>query len=264
MGLLKLLGIEKYLKKVKTYVDEKANELDGRINNIKPDAPTPDWNAGQGQDGHILNRTHYAVGQFFELHAYANGDEEIAYDLDGNYRDLMLVKLEKDGSSVEFTVTMGEEKTVAIGAKEVRFYYASSTEAYVYGENLGDIRCFIHDTVVSEESYRQSFRQLDEKFIPDTIARKSDIPSVPSAPAVDETLMKYLANPYKIRLGSPIPQDLHDLIFDSGFKPVTMSVCVFYEDAESKMYRIEAVGEWEIFAYGQQLSYDDLERTFNY
>lgn len=261
MGLLKILGIEKYLKKVKTYVDDKASELDTRINNIKPSAPTPDWNAGQGQDGHILNRTHYAVGQFFELDAYANGDEEIVYDLDGNYRVLMLVKLEKDGSSVEFTVTLGEEKTVAIGAKEVRFYYGSSTEVYVYGENLGDIRCFIHDTVVSEESYRQSFRQLDEKYIPDTIARKSDIPS---APAVDETLMKYLASPYAIRLGERIPEDLHNLIYDYGLKPVVMSVCVYHEGAEDRMYRIEAASEWEISAYGQTISYDDTTRVFNY
>ena len=56
MGLLRLLGIEKYLKKVKTYVDDKANELDGRINNIKPNAPTPDWSAEYGAGGFIANK----------------------------------------------------------------------------------------------------------------------------------------------------------------------------------------------------------------
>ena len=122
MGLLKLLGIEKYLKKVKTYVDEKAQELNERINNIK---------TGEG----------------------------------------------------------------------------------------------------------------------------------------DETLMKYLANPYAIRPGVQIPEDLHNLIYEggAGLKPVVMSACVFYEDAESRVYRIEAATDWEIYVYGgQQMSYNDLDRVFDY
>ena len=45
MGLLRLLGIEKYLRKVKTYVDEKM--------------AIPNWNAKDGEKGYIKNRTHY-------------------------------------------------------------------------------------------------------------------------------------------------------------------------------------------------------------
>lgn len=57
MGLLRLLGIEKYLKKVKDYVDEKDGEISDKVDNVKH--PTPDWNAKSGSTGYIANRTHY-------------------------------------------------------------------------------------------------------------------------------------------------------------------------------------------------------------
>lgn len=80
MGLLRLLGIEKYLKKVKNYVDEQdtnvnqniATNIDQFTDNIfapavdglnervsvleeKP-TPEPDWNAGEGENGYIKNK----------------------------------------------------------------------------------------------------------------------------------------------------------------------------------------------------------------
>ena len=93
------------------------------------------------------------------------------------------------------------------------------------------------------------------------------INSIETAPAVDETLMKYLANPHIIVPGQQIPEDLHNLIYEggAGLKPVVMSTCVFYEGAESRVYRIEAAADWEIYVYGgQQMSYNDLDRVFDY
>ena len=52
MGLLRWLGIEKYLKKVKTYVDAQ----DKRIQDSIQPYETPDWNAEQGEDGYIKNK----------------------------------------------------------------------------------------------------------------------------------------------------------------------------------------------------------------
>lgn len=238
MGLLKLLGIEKYLKKVKTYVDEKANELDTRINNIKPDAPTPDWDARKGQEGYIKGKTH---GLEDVTILTANGQKADAFletaiiRWNGNY----------------FSVERGQETVISTGP-----YISVRYEAYEV--TLNDPEGFAQYAPVYVAI---GVNPLDEVFIPDTIARKSDIPS---APAVDETLMKYLASPYVIRLGERIPEDLHNLIFDYGLKPVVMSVCVYYEGAEDRMYRIEAASEWEISAYGQTISYDDTTRVFNY
>ena len=82
--------------------------------------------------------------------------------------------------------------------------------------------------------------------------------------SIDETLMKYLANPYKIRAGIPIPEDLHNLIHDDhGLKAVTMSVCRYYEGADSTTYAINAMDEMVIYvAGGGSYSYNYLARVF--
>ena len=52
MGLLRWLGIEKYLKKVKTYVDAQDKKIQ---ESIQPSV-TPDWDAQQGESGYIANK----------------------------------------------------------------------------------------------------------------------------------------------------------------------------------------------------------------
>lgn len=234
MGLLKLLGIEKYLKKVKTYVDTQAQELNERINNIKPD-----WDADSGQPGYIANKTHGLDGV---TKLTANGQKADAF---------------LETAAVRF----GNEIHIVKRGEEVRI--SKTPDIFVryeaYEVTLNDPEGFVSEH--SPVYVAIGVNPLDEKYIPDTIARKSDIPS---APAVDETLMKYLASPYAIRLGERIPEDLHNLIYDYGLKPVVMSVCVYHEEAEDRDYRIEAASEYEISAYGQTISYDDTTRVFNY
>ena len=86
-----------------------------------------------------------------------------------------------------------------------------------------------------------------------------------AAPAVDETLMKYLANPYQIKPGVRIPEDLHNLIYVDGLRPVVMSVCVFHEMADSTYYAIVSNSEWVVYlSNGTMINYNDLDRVFDY
>lgn len=88
---------------------------------------------------------------------------------------------------------------------------------------------------------------------------------VAAVPAVDETLMKYLANPHIIVPGQQIPEDLHNLIYADGLRPVVMSVCVFHEMADSTYYAIVSNSEWEVYlSNGTMINYNDLERVFDY
>lgn len=83
--------------------------------------------------------------------------------------------------------------------------------------------------------------------------------------SIDETLMKYLANPYKIMAGTPIPEDLHNLIYDGayGLNAVIMSVCRYYEMADSTTYAINAVEDNGIYvAGGGYYSYNYMDRVF--
>ena len=136
---------------------------------------TPDWDASDGQEGHILNRTHYVNGSFVEMESIGKTDEDVWFGNDGIARDLMLVRLQLGEESIEFTIEYSSSKEIVLGGKTMEFCYISSSEVCVYGENLYDLRCFINDYVVNEQSYSQLIKQLDEKFIPSTIARKSDI-----------------------------------------------------------------------------------------
>jgi hypothetical protein len=87
----------------------------------------------------------------------------------------MLVRLQLREDIIDFTIEYSSSKEIIIGGKTMEFCYISSTEVCVYGENLYELRCFINDYVVNEQSFSQLIKQLDEKFIPSTIARKSDI-----------------------------------------------------------------------------------------
>jgi hypothetical protein len=136
---------------------------------------TPDWDASDGREGHILNRTHYINGSFVEMESIDKTDENVWFENDGTYRDLMLVRLQLREDIIDFTTEYSSSKEIIIGGKTMEFCYISSTEVCVYGENLYELRCFINDYVVNEQSFSQLIKQLDEKFIPSTITRKSDI-----------------------------------------------------------------------------------------
>lgn len=277
MGLLKLLGIEKYLKKVKTYVDEKANELDGRINSINPNAPTPDWSAEYGALGFIANKPISLIHN-----KRYNLQPEVAcgvYDFN-NVDNYVYVSVQgKVGfpeipfffnGCIDEWETKGDDLTHRISVKYGDYNNTVLVElntrdktVMVYDANIdgiGDLFVTISEydgAVMAEEASST----LPDECIPDSIARKSDIPSTP----VNETLMKYLANPYKIMAGTPIPEDLHNLIYDDahGLNAVIMSVCRYYEMADSTNYAINAVEDNGIYVGGgSYYSYNYTDRVF--
>ena len=157
MGLLKLLGIEKYLKKVKTYVDTQAQELNERINNIKPEVPTPDWDAASGQPGYIANKTH--------------GLEDIvALTEDGQKATAFLPTAIIRWNGNYYSVKRGQETVISTGPYISVRYEGEEV-------SLNDPEGFAQVVPVYVAI---AANPLDEVFIPDTIARKSDIPSVPA------------------------------------------------------------------------------------
>lgn len=262
MGLLRLLGIEKYLKKVKTYVDEENVKdrayTDKKVSENK--AVTPDWDAESWEAGHIKNRTHYSRniilqsnesnGKYtYYLDFYESDDTTTAwlsfYDItESRTREISLSDLNG------FVVDLGYARisfSLVLDQNEGAYYVAIES-------NTGTVDSRIVDSI----AIQAVDKPLNQGFIPDTIARRADIPSV------DETLMKYLANPYAIQTGGQIPEDLHNLIYPGPLSPIVMSVCVFYEAIDSMHYAITSHTDFEIYANGQMLSYDSINRVFNY
>ena len=278
MGLLRILGIGKYLKKVKTYVDEKANELDRRINNIKPNAPTPDWSAKYGALGFIANKPISLIhNKRYNLqpevargvYDFNNVDNYVYVSVQGKvglsnipfFFNGCIDEWETNGDNLIYQISIeyGDYNNTINVELNTRDKTVTVYDANIDGISDLFVTISEYDGVVMEE---EASSTLPDECIPDSVARKSDIPS---APAINETLMKYLANPYKIMAGTPIPEDLHNLIHDDthGLNAVLMSVCRYYEMADSTTYAITAVEDNRIYAAGGgYYDYNYMDRVF--
>lgn len=178
MGLLRLLGIEKYLKKVKTYVDEENVKdrayTDKKVSENK--AATPDWDAESWEAGHIKNRTHYSRniilssnesnGKYtYYIDFYESDDKTTAwlsfYDItESRTREISLSELNGFG--------------VDLGYAQINFFlmYDSEGAYYVLIEsNTGTVDSRIVDSI----AIQAVDKPLNQGFIPKTFARQADV-----------------------------------------------------------------------------------------
>lgn len=178
MGLLRFLGIEKYLKKVKAYVDEENVKdrayTDKKVSENK--TATPDWDAESWEAGYIKNRTHRLSGLTILT---KDGDTEYGM-LETQY-----LKIQDE----LFSISRGETVILKQGP------HISVT--YENGQLT------LNDPEDAAESFggvvvAAGIHQISEHYIPDTIARTSQIPEGDTTKwnSVDrETLMNELDTP---------------------------------------------------------------------
>lgn len=175
MGLLRLLGIEKYLKKVKTYVDEENVKdrayTDKKVSENK--AATPDWDAESWEAGYIKNRTHYSRniilqsnesnGKYtYYLDFYESDDTTTAwlsfYDITENRtREISLSDLNG------FVVDLGYARisfSLVLDQNEGAYYVAIES-------STGNVDSRILDSVAIQTVEKT----INQGYIPDSIAR---------------------------------------------------------------------------------------------
>ena len=155
MGLLRLLGIEKYLKKVRTYVDEENVKdrayTDKKVSENK--TATPDWNAESWEAEHIKNRTH-SLSDLTVL----TKDGETAYGM----LETQYLKIQDQ----LFSISRGETVILKTGPHiSVTYENGQLTlnDPEDFAESFGGVVVAI------------GIHQISEHYIPDTIARKSDL-----------------------------------------------------------------------------------------
>ena len=259
-------------------IQEILNGYNALKEQVEKLAPTPDWSAEYGAGGFIANKPISLIHN-----KRYNLQPEVALGVyDFNHTDnyvYVSVQGEVGSSKIPFFFNgcidewdaNGDVLTHEIGIKDGSYrntvhvaLNTSDKTVTVYDSNIDGIdHLYVtiseYEGAVMEE---EASRTLPDECIPASIARKSDIPSTP---AVNETLMKYLANPYKIMAGTPIPEDLHNLIHDDtyGLNAVLMSVCRYYEMADSTTYAITAVEDNGIHvAGGGFYNYSYMDRVF--
>lgn len=155
MGLLRLLGIEKYLKKVRTYVDDENVKdrayTDKKVSENK--AATPDWDAESWEAGYIKNRTHGLT----DLTVLTKNGETAYGMLETQY-----LKLQDE----LFPISRGETVILRQGPHiSVTYENGQLTlnDPEEFSESLGGVAVAI------------GINRISEHYIPDTIARKNQL-----------------------------------------------------------------------------------------
>ena len=141
-----------------------------------PEVSTPDWNASEGEAGYVANRTHYVTYEKY----YATELEDLTFSGKDASGLTMSGYLKKD---TEYIVELDGEKyavmsEIADGYGSVRIGSSNCTEYpfYIYfGMESGNYDWIKVSTdgdhVLSVYTLTEEAVPLDEKFIPDTIAR---------------------------------------------------------------------------------------------
>lgn len=175
MGLLRLLGIEKYLKKVKTYVDEENVKdrayTDKKVSENK--AATPDWDAESWEAGHIKNRTHYSRniilqsnesnGKYtYYIDFYESDDKTTAwlsfYDItESRTREISLSDLNG------FVVDLGYARisfSLVLDQNEGAYYVAIESSTGI-----------VDSRILDSVAIQTVAKTINQGYIPDSIAR---------------------------------------------------------------------------------------------
>ncbi len=291
MGLLRLLGIEKYLKKVKTYVDEK-------VGNIKTD-----WLAKDDENGFIYNKPFGVVVSIHDQSPIPQSELE-EYRFKPSEWEPFLYSMEDDEENPTMTYGFRKESTVSevihnvyrdnSGGNYRGMYRMKNTIPfvdhdkltfeYMYDDATGKgymvakfgspidephIPDYVNDYeiyLVPEGDYLVS--TIQEEFIPDTIAREKyvdeKVASVkPSLDGVNMTVLKYICNPYELDVAydeNDLPEDLKAVVWDEDrFKPVAcFTICV--RDADY-VYPVSVVEYNRLVSNAGNLVYDGEKFT---
>lgn len=213
MGLLRLLGIEKYLKKVKTYVDEKT--------------ASPNWDAKDGEKGYIKNRTHYKKYGVWNNVKVSGTSATISNIAEYAFMELV-------NSDYNEPITLSENRRY-----NVRFNGVSAitqitvipgtNSISIVADNVADVLAFINDRIKPYNVVKLSSEYLPEGLATEEYVDEKVASIKPSLDGVNTTVLKYASNPYPIMLGETLPDDLLSIIIndEDGFiKANIMSLCV--------------------------------------
>lgn len=161
----------------------------------KSDIPTPDWNASYKEEGYIENRTHYETFHF-------------KAEIDNDYKMESVVDVPNSAFDAHWHIEIhvqqhpwelwGEVYTydgevffdipIQIGPFEISTTWADGPKIPVYIREVGATDVWKGTIYITSST----IKPLKDRYIPDTIARKSDIPDI------DPVVWKYMCNPIVI------------------------------------------------------------------
>lgn len=231
MSLLMDLGIREYTKKFKTWVESEINkrhadfvgsapetldtlqelaaalgndenfattittELGKKVN--KSDITTPDWNANINESGYIQNRTHFTE----KIDVVAHPVDEYVYSFEIGNDPNTFIHIKDESNDITIVnelvdINRGQSFTFTHNDKNYNVHYWIADDfrkLYIRtgGTETNELITYLFSTMNVYNTHT-----LPEKYLPDTIARKTDIISNVEAVPVGETIEDVDTNTY--------------------------------------------------------------------
>ena len=242
-----------------------------------PFLAAPDWAANENESGFIKNRTHYEKnGETYLTETIVNVEDSLFVELPSPNKNIV------EGETYE--VILNGEKFVCVAWKapdQEETVFLGNGESVGYPDQGEDVS-FYFDYYASDSSFYlnaaegdytvcinapSTLVQLDEKYIPDTIARVEDIPEVPEQVQADwnqsdETALDFIKNKthYELKttevlfdgiVNTPIgvittiPEMPHNIV---GENPDLSLISAYFDDELCTIqYVYTATGRWDFY-----------------
>ena len=181
-----------------------------------------DWNAQEGESGHIENRTHYLYDK--SPQTLGKGINKIDY----THRKFILFNdtiqvLPEFENNLEIRIVSGPPVYL-------KYNVENSGEPVI---ELIDVANYFENSTIE---FYANIKKIDEKFIPDTVLKTTpqelsdtDKNQALANLGIDPVVWKYMCEPFKLEDGVKIPQELRNIIWDnklSKFKPISCKLLI--------------------------------------
>lgn len=200
---------------------------------FKLKAPTPNWNAQEGEAGYIENKPFEKI--IFD--GIIERDNLIVYNY---YTNDSSVYISLEGTEILQFEEYGAEQEITLDLPAIEIYWNGVDQVYI--TNLSDKPIDIIKNYISVYGYNRRLlsSSIDDgviKTFPQTLSDDAKN-QVLSNLGIDPVVWKYMMNPYGITPGQPIPEDLANIIYDEeeGFLPIIKNVCYIKEDTDAVYY----------------------------
>ena len=177
-----------------------SNEIKNKIENAGAGGGGADWNAQNGEAGYIENRTHYLDGKF--SYTLGKGVTKIPYVyVTAAYFNNTIIELPPFEDGLEISIVSGPPIYLK----------------YIYEDNnpiieLIDNYSYFKNNVIE---FYQNVKQIDPAYIPNTVLKTTpqtltdtDKNQALANLGIDPVVWKYLCNPYILKNGETIPDEL--------------------------------------------------------
>lgn len=224
---------------------------DGVVVPAEVETAQPDFSAGEGEPGHILNRTHYraTVPEYVCFEGQVNGNDSVTLPLEYEVPAGAMVEQYMDGGLICTLAAADDGDYVYAGDGRIstRFYNS---------EKLLKVENYAWNSLVKIVVRNlEVLKPLDEEFIPSTIARKNYVDeAVAGAGAGGNLIVTITENDDGTLTPSHTSQEIYEAYMGGKSVTAVLDSYIFHLTGsleDTALFAMTAVGEHNNVSQGQ-------------